>query len=219
MNIVEPQESFGKRLGSRISEILDAAPVVLARALNRVLKFFLRGTAIERTIRDLLPIVDEINRLEATTVLLSDEELRFKTDEFRQRVAAGETLDDILPEAFAVGREAADRRNGMCNVLKPENGFDPARFEDEANRELYHDAAQRLEAGEAIWDIMFPASFYAEIRALYPDYRPPFRMRPFDVQLIGGIVLHQGKIAEMVTGEGKTLVAVLPAYLNTLGGG
>ncbi|MBM4041329.1 MAG: preprotein translocase subunit SecA, partial [Planctomycetes bacterium] len=64
----------------------------------------------------------------------------------------------------------------------------------------------------------FPASFYDEVRDRCPDYRPPFRMRPFDVQLVGGMVLHQGKIAEMVTGEGKTLVATLPAYLNALGG-
>ena len=72
--------------------------------------------------------------------------------------------------------------------------------------------------GPEIAKLMFPASFYDEIRDRAPDCRPPFRMRPFDVQLIGGIVLHQGKIAEMVTGEGKTLVATLPAYLNALSG-
>ncbi|HUT31837.1 MAG TPA: preprotein translocase subunit SecA [Planctomycetota bacterium] len=72
--------------------------------------------------------------------------------------------------------------------------------------------------GPEIARLMFPASFYNEIRDRCPDCRPPFRMRPFDVQLVGGIVLHQGKIAEMVTGEGKTLVATLPAYLNALGG-
>ena len=86
---------------------------------------------------------------------LSDEALKAKTDEFRKRVSAGETLDELLPEAFAVVREASQRTLGL---------------------------------------------------------------RPFDVQLIGGIVLHEGKIAEMRTGEGKTLVATLPAYLNTLGG-
>jgi len=72
--------------------------------------------------------------------------------------------------------------------------------------------------GPEIAKLMFPASFYNEIRDRCPDCRPPFRMRPFDVQLVGGIVLHQGKIAEMVTGEGKTLVATLPAYLNALAG-
>ncbi len=72
--------------------------------------------------------------------------------------------------------------------------------------------------GPEIARLMFPAPFYDEIRDRCPDCRPPFRMRPFDVQLIGGTVLHQGKISEMVTGEGKTLVATLPAYLNALDG-
>ena len=215
---LEP-DGFWKRLGERLLEIIDAAPVVIARVINRVLKFVLRGSSVQRAIRDLCPIVDEINALEAEMVRLGDEQLRAKTPRLRERVAQGETLDDILPEAFAVAREAADRRIGMCCVLKDEHGFDPAQFRDPAHRTLLEEAKGKLGGGARLSELMFPASFYAEIRALYPDYRPPFRMRPFDVQLIGGIVLHQGNIAEMVTGEGKTLVAVLPAYLNTLGGG
>src|SRR5881227_2846753 len=113
------------------------------------------GTQNERDLKKLRPLVGEINALEPTIQTLSDEQLRGKTAEFRQRLASGETLDDLLPEAFAVVREAGRR------VLN---------------------------------------------------------MRHFDVQLIGGAVLHQGKIAEMKTGEGKTLVATLPAYLNALGG-
>src|SRR5215831_14457626 len=113
------------------------------------------GTQNERELKRLRPLVAQINALEPSVQGLSDEALRQKTDEFRQRFAKGETLDDLMPEAFAVVREAGRR------VLN---------------------------------------------------------MRHFDVQLIGGAVLHTGKIAEMKTGEGKTLVATLPAYLNALEG-
>ncbi|MFA4842849.1 MAG: preprotein translocase subunit SecA [Candidatus Omnitrophota bacterium] len=113
------------------------------------------GTQNERELKKLWPLVEEINSFEPKVEKLSDTELRQKTDEFCKRLSNGETLDDILPEAFAVVRETARRTVGM---------------------------------------------------------------RHFDAQLIGGIVLHQGKIAEMATGEGKTLVATLPAYLNTLTG-
>ena len=113
------------------------------------------GTANERELKRLQALVDDINSREEATVRLSDLELRAKTDEFKKRLQGDETLDDLLPEAFAVVREASKRTLGM---------------------------------------------------------------RHFDVQLIGGIVLHQGKIAEMKTGEGKTLVATLPVYLNALTG-
>jgi preprotein translocase subunit SecA len=113
------------------------------------------GTKHERDVKRLQPVVVQINALEPELQQLDDAGLAAKTDEFRKRLAGGEELDDLLPEAFAVCREAARRRVGM---------------------------------------------------------------RHFDVQLIGGMVLHQGTIAEMATGEGKTLVATLPAYLNALSG-
>ena len=113
------------------------------------------GTRSQREVKRLQPIVDQILALEAEYKALSEEELRGKTAGFKARLAAGETLDDLLPEAFAAIREAADRVLGM---------------------------------------------------------------RPYPVQLIGGIVLHQGRIAEMKTGEGKTLVAILPCYLNARNG-
>ena len=113
------------------------------------------GTANDRELKRMRPLVAEINSKEPDTQRLSDEQLRARTAEFRSRRAAGETLEDLLPEAFAVVREAGRRT---------------------------------------------------------------LNMRHFDVQLIGGIVLHRGKIAEMKTGEGKTLVATLPAYLNALEG-
>ena len=113
------------------------------------------GSKNERELKRLAPAVDRINSLEQEMVKLSDDQLRNKTGEFKERLAKGEALDELLPEAFAVCREASKRVHNM---------------------------------------------------------------RHFDVQLIGGMVLHSGKIAEMKTGEGKTLVATLPAYLNALTG-
>ena len=113
------------------------------------------GTYSERELKSIYPIADQIEALADEYKALSDAELQAKTPAFKERLANGETLDDILPEAFATVREAADRVLGL---------------------------------------------------------------RPYRVQLIGGIVLHQGRIAEMKTGEGKTLVATLPAYLNALSG-
>ncbi|MBU0701200.1 preprotein translocase subunit SecA [bacterium] len=113
------------------------------------------GTKRDRDIKRLIPIAEEINSLEPQISILSDEELRLKTDEFKKRFVDGETLEDLLSEAFAVVREAGKRA---------------------------------------------------------------VNMRHFDVQLMGGVVLHEGNISEMRTGEGKTLVATLAAYLNALAG-
>src|SRR4030067_1304487 len=113
------------------------------------------GSRNDRLLREYRATIQSINKLEADIARLSDTELRSKTDSFRQRFAQGESLDALLPEAFAVVREASTRVLGM---------------------------------------------------------------RHYDVQLIGGMVLHYGKIAEMRTGEGKTLMATLPAYLNALSG-
>ena len=121
-------------------------------------KFFLRkifGTQNERDLKRLQPLVARINAFESALLPLNDDQLRAKTDEFKKRALAGEELNELLPETFAVVREAARRT---------------------------------------------------------------LNMRHFDVQLMGGMILHQGKIAEMKTGEGKTLVATLPAYLNALTG-
>jgi len=126
------------------------------------------GTKNERDLRKLRPLVQRINEIERSYQSLSEELLRAKTDEFRQRLARGETLDDLLCEAFAVVKNACRR---LCGRTIEVCGH------------------------PVVWDMV-----------------------PFDVQLIGGIVLHQGKIAEMATGEGKTLVATMPAYLNALTG-
>ncbi len=121
--------------------------------LNTLSKIF--GTKNDRELKRIRKIVEEINKFEPTIMPLSDDELRGKTVEFRERLAKGQTLDDILPEAFAVVREASKRTLGL---------------------------------------------------------------RHYDVQMIGGITLHEGKVAEMKTGEGKTLVATGPVYLNALSG-
>ena len=113
------------------------------------------GSANDRYIKKLMKKVRQVNALEPEMEKLSDEQLRAKTDEFKSRLEKGETLDNLLIEAFAVVREAAKRT---------------------------------------------------------------LHQRPFDVQIVGGIVLHQGQIAEMKTGEGKTLVATLAVYLNALTG-
>lgn len=122
----------------------------MANIFTRVL-----GSRNQRALRQFSRQINKINDLESEIKALKDGDFKAKTAEFREQVAAGATLDDLLPEAFAYAREAAWRSLGM---------------------------------------------------------------RPFDEQLIGGMVLHQGKIAEMRTGEGKTLVATLPAYLNALSG-
>ena len=113
------------------------------------------GTKHDREMKTIQPVIDRINSFDAKIKILTDDQLKAKTPEFQERLNKGETLDDILPEAFAVCREASSRVLGM---------------------------------------------------------------RHYDVQLIGGYTLHSGRISEMRTGEGKTLVATLPVYLNALSG-
>ncbi len=142
-------------------EVLERIWEVIGGIINAILGRFERGITVlfgsanARFLRRLQPKVDAINSLEDKYQQLSNDELRAKTDEFRRRLEAGETLDDILVEAFAAVRESGRRFLGM---------------------------------------------------------------RHYDVQLMGGMILHEGNIAEMVTGEGKTLVATLPAYLNAISG-
>jgi len=126
------------------------------------------GTKNARDVRKLQPIVDEINALEEEFQNLSESQLLAKTDEFRQRITDGETLDEILPEAFATVKNACRRMVGRT------------------------------------FDLIGNAQTWVEV--------------PYDVQLVGGIAMHTGRIAEMATGEGKTLVAVAPVYLNALTG-
>ncbi|MBK9578336.1 MAG: preprotein translocase subunit SecA [Fibrobacteres bacterium] len=174
------------------------------------------GTPHERYNNKLTPQVEAILGFEAALSGLHDRDLSQKTAEFRQRLATGkEKLDDLLPEAFAVMREAADRRLGILNLLDPKHGFDLDLLSSD-DRTAVLEAREKLEAGEDVVGIHFAASLYAKVRELYPESLPPFRMRIFDVQMRGGMILHAGKIAEMKTGEGKTLVATTAVYLNAL---
>lgn len=139
-----------ERTWELVSDFFSGMTRVIERSITSVF-----GSANARYLKKLQPQVDAINTLEPRFEAMSDEELREQTAKFRRRLNAGETLDDLLVEAFATCREASRRASGM---------------------------------------------------------------RHYDVQLLGGMVLHSGNIAEMVTGEGKTLVATLPAYLNALSG-
>jgi len=168
-----------------------------------------------RTLNRLGAIVKKINELEQSISSLSDRDLAAKTQEFRQRYSNGETLDDLLPEVFAVVREAGSRRLGLWQVFDPEFEFDPTILSPECQEE-YARARDALASGQPQETIHLSARFYNELRSWRQD--PDFLQRIFDVQLIGGIVLHEGRIAEMKTGEGKTLAATLPAYLNALTG-
>lgn len=163
-------------------------------------------------------IVEAVNAHSDEVQDLDDAELREKTAEFRSLLESGKSIDDILPEAFAVCREAADRRcnpGGMWSVFYWDEETVRTRINDGFIRKTIADVRARMSAGEASNDILLDADFYRTLRALNMKGA---RMRPFDVQVIGGIVLHEGKIAEMKTGEGKTLAATMPVYLNALPG-
>ena len=117
----------------------------------------------------------------------------------------------------SVCQEACDRRLGIFNIFNPDYGFDFSVLGEDLQPAV-NQAKEELAAGKPEHEVYLPASLYAKVREIYPDSVKPFRMMPFDVQLIGGFVLHEGAIAEMATGEGKTLAAALPVYLNGLSG-
>ncbi len=186
------------------------------------------GTRNDRMVKHYLTRVAKINELEGEYINLTDQELKAKTEEFRERVRNGETAYDMIPEIFAVAREAMDRSVGIRNIFNPAEEFDRERL-PEAVRPLFDETKAKMEAAEdappegelagcstptPAWQLIdIPVEIYHAVRELHPESRPPYRARPFDVQLIGGMVLSQGKIAEMKTGEGKTIVAPLASYL------
>lgn len=188
---------------------------------NSMSKVF--GSRNDRMIKKYNQRVEAINALEEEISRLTDAELKAKTDAFRKREAEGESEKQMLPEIMAVAREAMDRFVGIRSILNPEHKFDASQLSPEAAK-LYETAKAQAEALEpahvqggmpapAHLRVEFPVALYDAIKALYPESRPPFRCRPFDVQLIGGMVLGEGKIAEMRTGEGKTIVAPLACYV------
>jgi len=140
----------------------------MLKNVEKLLSKVMGGTSTDRELKRIWPIVEEINKIAENFKKLTDEELKSKTNEFKYRLRMGETLDDILPEAYAVVKDTCRRLLGK---------------------------KWNVRGHEIEWDMV-----------------------PFDVQLVGGVVLHNGKIAEMATGEGKTLVATMPLYLNALEG-
>ncbi len=128
------------------------------------------------------------------------------------------SCDAILPEAFAAVREASDRHLGVRNVFSKEYQFDTSIL-SAPMKTVFDDVTRRMKEGENVHQIELPPQFYQEVRAAWPvEKRPPYRFRHFDVQLIGGRVLYEGQIAEMATGEGKTLVATLATFIVALSG-
>ena len=175
------------------------------------------GTPHERKVKQLRPVIEKIHAARMALEALDDAALAAKSAEFREKLKNGGTLEDIKVDAFAVCQEACDRRLGIFNIFKPEFGFDFSRLGPEL-QDAVNDAKAALDSGKNEWEVYLPAALYAKVRELYPESVKPFRMMPFDVQMIGGLVLHEGAIAEMATGEGKTLAAALPVYLNGLSG-
>ena len=175
------------------------------------------GTPHARKVKRLQPALDAISTKLAEYQKLNDSELVAKTAEFKECLKNGQTLEDIKADAFAVSQEACDRRLGIFNVFDPQYEFDFSKLSEARQKEA--EAAKELLAnGTLEWDVYLSADFYAEVRELYPESVKPFRMMPFPVQIIGGLILHEGAIAEMATGEGKTLAAACPVYLNALSG-
>jgi len=202
-----------------------AIPVI--GALGR--KLF--GTRNERMVRHYLRIVEQVSAQEDEVRRLTDAELKGKTAEFRRRVADGESAGDMIPDVFAVAREVMDRAVGIRNIFNPDLKFDPSPLPAPA-RAAYDRTKAAIDAapvmdpvGEFLgaekpipgWMYVdIPVEVYDAVRELYPQSKPPFRARPFDVQIIGAIVLYEGRIAEMKTGEGKTIVAPLACYLSAI---
>jgi preprotein translocase subunit SecA len=175
------------------------------------------GSRNERLIKGYSRKVELINALEPDIRAMTDAQMRQKADELRKRLAGGESDSDVLPEAFALMREAMDRHIGLRNALNPALNFEPSKL-NPAAQELYKQAKAKC-VKEHDWRFVeVPPEFYQAVRDVVPDSRPPYRARPFDVQLIGGMVLYDGKIAEMATGEGKTFVAALANCLMALRG-
>ena len=175
------------------------------------------GTPHERKVKQLRPVIAKIHEARAALEALDDAALAAKSAEFREKLKNGGSLEDIKVDAFAVCQEACDRRLGIFNIFKPEFNFDFSRLGPEL-QDVVNNAKAELASGKNEWEVYLPAALYAKVRELYPESVKPFRMMPFDVQMIGGLVLHEGAIAEMATGEGKTLAAALPVYLNGLSG-
>ena len=178
------------------------------------------GSRNERLLKRYRKIVALINAAEADMIKLTDAQLRAKTQELYADFKSGKLkLADHLPVSLAIIRESMDRNIGMRSAFNPEENFNPEQFKSNEAFNTYADIEDRIIQQGVAWNtVEIPNIVYDEIRALYPESRPPFRARCFDVQMLGGLVLYEGRIAEMATGEGKTFVAPLACFLRSLEG-
>ncbi len=175
------------------------------------------GSRNERILKRHWQLVEQVNVLEEKYQQMPDTELGMVTEAFKAALDSGKKAEEILPDAFAAIREASDRHQGFRSALLDEHQFDAGQLSAD-ERAIYDDLRSQLADGTDLHELDVPVEFNAAIRRLYPQSRPPFRFRHFDVQVIGGHVLYEGAIAEMATGEGKTLVSTLAAYLVHLAG-
>jgi len=196
---------------------------IIGPILNRIL-----GSRNDRFVKRYLQRVSEINAQEPKYRAMTDAELRLEVKSLRERLDKGAKAFDLMIDAFAAAREGMDRGVGIRKIFDPERKFDPSTLKPEV-RELFEQVRAQMEATPPVdsvgpflggegpipaWQqVDIPNAIYENVRELYPESRPPFRARPFDVQLIGAMVLSEGKISEMKTGEGKTIVAPLATFL------
>ena len=191
------EKQFGlltdKELAAKSEELKERIKSVQEKILDRPLREILRE----------LPTLTEGDRIPAKKRI---------TEQLRQ------SCDEVIVEAFAAVREASDRHLGVRNVFDKNLEFDKSILSAEMQN-VFDEVSQQVSSGQNVHDIELPPQFYNEVRAKFPvENRPPYRFRHFDVQMIGGSVLYQGQIAEMATGEGKTLAATLAAYIVALSG-
>ena len=181
------------------------------------------GSRNDRLLKRYRSMVQQVNAMEPKVQAMSDEQLRARTVELRAGLKSRQLRSaEVLPEAFAIIRESMDRNIGIRQIFNPEedplNKFDPDKLDD-AMLQAYDQVQQRMiQTGESYLQVPVPVELYNAVRKLYPESRPPYRARCFDVQLVGGLVLYEGKIAEMATGEGKTFVAPLAFFMKVLEG-
>jgi len=182
------------------------------------------GSRNERLIKTYRKRVEAINAFEPEVRKMTDAQMKARTAELRQKMDDLESDEKrdaealvILPEAFALMRESMDRNIGLRSALDPMNRFDPSILPAEAQAMLT-DCLFKCHTEHEWRFVEIPVALYDALRAAVPADRPPYRARPFDVQLIGAMVLFEGKIAEMSTGEGKTFVAPLSCFLMGLTG-
>ncbi len=193
------------------------------------------GTRNERIVKRYTMRVGQINAQEPKMRGRSDAELRTIAEELRERAQKGASGEELIVDAFALAREVMDRSIGIRNIFNPKHreAFPADKLPDNI-RALYDQTIEKMDSAEPrepagdllgcaepqpgwVWEEI-PTEIYEAVREIFPDSKPPFRARPFDVQLIGGMVLFQGSIAEMKTGEGKTIVAPLASFVAALTG-